>query len=252
MNLLLLSNTANYGSPPLQHCAPAVHKWLGIADQVLFVPYALADHDGYTERIAGAFHDIGVSASVVGLHQNADPRQAIRNAQAIFIGGGNSFRLLDTLYNLGLREIVSQRVRVDGLRYMGSSAGTNMACPTIRTSNDMPIVEPPSFEALGLVPFQINPHYQDPAEAPNLAHMGETRETRLNEFLEQNDVTVLGLREGTWLEVRGGSAKLGGEQGARVFERNHTREVPAGSNMTELMNTVARFDSLKLGEDEIT
>ena len=204
MRLLLLSNSTNHGSPYLGHAIDVVLEHLGGAE-LTFVPYALADHDAYEAKVAGALAPHGVA--VRGLHRAADPVAAIAEAEAVFVGGGNTFRLLRTLQRLGLVAPLAARVR-DGMPYMGASAGTNVAGASIRTTNDMPIVEPDSFAALGLVPLQLNPHYLD--ADPASTHQGETREQRLAEFLEENDATVLGLREGTWLAVDGTSATIGG------------------------------------------
>lgn len=159
----------------------------------------------------------------------------------MFVGGGNSFRLLSALYRTGLREALIKAV-AGGLPYMGAGAGTNMAAPSLRTTNDMPIVEPPSFETLGLVPFQINPHYLDPD--PASTHKGETREERLREFPEENDVPVLGLREGSWLRVEGERAVLGGERDARLFRRGaEPRELSVGAGLSELFAVRGEFDA---------
>lgn len=144
---------------------------------------------------------------VTGLHQASDLTTAVADAQAVFVGGGNSFRLLRTLTTLGLLEALRQAAQA-GVAYLGASAGTNLACPIIRTTNDMPIVEPGSLAALGLIPFQLNPHHLDPD--PHRPHQGETRSKRIEEFLEENDVPVLGLREGAWLRVSGSRAHLSG------------------------------------------
>ena len=152
------------------------------------------------------------------------------NADAIFTGGGNTFRLLKTLYERDLLDVIRTRVR-GGVPYIGSSAGTNIACPTIKTTNDMPIVFPPSFDALGLVDFQINPHYLDPDESST--HKGETREQRILEFLEENDTMVVGIREGSALRVENGMATLVGDKPARVFRRGRDpEEVPVGNAIT--------------------
>lgn len=152
---------------------------------------------------------------------------ALQGAEAIFIGGGNTFRLLKALYGYNLLGVIRERVG-NGMRYMGSSAGINVAGPTIRTTNDMPIVQPPSFDALGLVPFQLNPHYLD--ADPNSTHMGETREERLLQFLEENETPVIGLREGAILRIENGTSELLGAKGARIFRRKLTPvEVSAGS-----------------------
>ncbi|MFE2379472.1 dipeptidase PepE [Streptomyces sp. NPDC059398] len=239
MNLLLLSNSTQYGRGYLEHALDTVTGFLPQGARLAFVPYALADHDTYTARVRGALEPAGIS--VRGVHENGDPLAELAAADAVFIGGGNSFRLLSALYRTGLREAVRDAVR-GGLPYMGASAGTNMAAPTLRTSNDMPIVQPPSFDTLGLVPFQINPHYLDPD--PGSTHKGETRAERLAEFLEENDVPVLGLREGSWLRVDGPVATLAGERPGVLFTRGASaRELPVDSDVSGLLGTEPRFDS---------
>jgi dipeptidase E len=179
---------------------------------------------------------------LIGVHRAPEPRQAIEEAEAVFVGGGNTFRLLRSLQQLGLLEPVRRRVLEGSLRYMGASAGTNLACPTLRTTNDMPIVQPASFEAFGLVPFQVNPHYLD--AVPGSTHMGETRERRIEEFLEDNDVPVLGLREGAWLRRRGAQLRLDGLAGARLFRRGQPpQELEPGTDLSWLLDVPARFDS---------
>ncbi|WP_124276747.1 dipeptidase PepE [Streptomyces sp. ADI93-02] len=239
MNLLLLSNSTQYGRGYLEHALDTVTAFLPPEARLAFVPYALADHDAYTARVRAALEPSGIR--VRGVHENTDPVAELAASDAVFIGGGNSFRLLDALYRTGLREAVRDAAR-SGLPYMGASAGTNMAAPTLRTSNDMPIVQPPSFDALGLVPFQINPHYLDPD--PASTHKGETREERLTEFLEENDVPVLGLREGSWLRVREGAATVQGARPARLFARGaRPQELAAGTDVSWLLATEPRFGS---------
>ncbi|MER7409671.1 MULTISPECIES: dipeptidase PepE [Streptomyces] len=240
MKLLLLSNSSAPGRTYLDHARDAIAAHLTGVDELLFVPYALADHDGYTAKVAAFMDELGIR--VRGAHTADDPRTLVEAAQAVFIGGGNSFRLLKSLQERGLVEAVAARVRA-GVPYMGSSAGTNMACPTLRTTNDMPIVQPASFASLGLVPFQINPHYLDPS--PDSAHMGETREERLEQFLEENDVPVLGLREGTWLRRDGDTLTLDGvPSGARLFRAGaEPVEHTPGADLSELLATEPRFDS---------
>ncbi|WP_299530649.1 dipeptidase PepE [uncultured Streptomyces sp.] len=239
MNLLLLSNSTQYGCGYLEHALDTVKAFLPPDARLAFVPYALADHDTYTARVRDALEPAGIT--VRGVHEGTDPVGELASADAVFVGGGNSFRLLAALYRTGLRDALRERVR-DGLPYMGASAGTNMAAATLRTTNDMPIVQPPSFEALGLVPFQINPHYLDPD--PESTHKGETREERINEFLEENDVPVLGLREGSWLRVEGDRAQVQGARPARLFTRGApARELPAGSDVSDLLTAPARFDA---------
>ncbi|MFD0041100.1 dipeptidase PepE [Streptomyces anulatus] len=239
MNLLLLSNSTQYGCGYLEHALDTVTAFLPTNARLAFVPYALADHTAYTARVREALEPSGIT--VRGVHENTDPVAELAASDAVFIGGGNSFRLLGALYRTGLREAVRDAVR-GGLPYMGASAGTNMAAPTLRTSNDMPIVQPPSFETLGLVPFQINPHYLDPD--PASTHKGETREERLTEFLEENDVPVLGLREGSWLRVDGDRAHVRGARPARLFSRAaEPQELLPGSDVSRLLTTVPRFDT---------
>ncbi|MGY0023620.1 dipeptidase PepE [Streptomyces sp. YJ-C3] len=238
MNLLLLSNSTQYGRGYLAHALDTVTGFLPARARLAFVPYALADHDAYTAKVRGALGGAGIE--VHGVHEGGDPLGQLASADAVFIGGGNSFRLLSALYRTGLRDAVIKAVR-DGLPYMGASAGTNMAAPTLRTTNDMPIVQPPSFETLGLVPFQINPHYLDPD--PASTHKGETREERLTEFLEENDVPVLGLREGSWLRVAGERATVEGARDARLFRRGAAPlELAVGADVSELLKGEPRFD----------
>ena len=225
MQLLLLSNSATHNRPYLSHALDALTEILNGVDELVFVPYALADRDGYTSTVRKALQPIGVS--VVG-------PEALHEASAIFVGGGNTFRLVRALQVSGELDVIRDRVR-GGTPYVGSSAGTNIAAPTLRTSNDMPIVEPPSFETLGLVPFQINPHYLDPD--PDSAHQGETRELRITEFHEENDVPVLGIREGTWLRRRSDTLTLEGSAvGARLFRRGVApEEIAPGTDLSTLL-----------------
>jgi dipeptidase E len=237
--LLLLSNSAMPGRGYLEHALDAIAAFLGDCRIIHFAPYALADYEGYTTHVQVALEPLRVS--VVGLHRAGDARAALESADALFAGGGNSFRLLRALQRHGLLEPVRRRVEAGVLRYLGSSAGTNMACPSLRTTNDMPIVQPASFEAFGLLPFQINPHYLDPD--PHSTHMGETREQRIKEFLEENDVAVLGLREGAWLRRSGGLLRLRGETGARLFRRGaEPRELRPGADLSWLLDLPVRFD----------
>lgn len=239
MNLLLLSNSTQHGCGYLEHALDTVTAFLPSGARLAFVPYALADYTTYTARVRDALEPAGIT--VRGVHENADPVAELAASDAVFIGGGNSFRLLSALYRTGLREAVTDAVRA-GLPYMGASAGTNMAAPTLRTTNDMPIVQPPSFETLGLVPFQINPHYLDPD--PESTHKGETREERLTEFLEENDVPVLGLREGSWLRVNGRQARVQGARPARLFTRGAApQELAVGTDVSHLLTTAPRFDA---------
>jgi dipeptidase E len=214
MRLLLISNSTLHGSGYLDHAEAKIRAFLGETRRALFIPYALFDRDAYAGQARVRFEKMGFDLHTI--HQTADPRRAIEQAPALFIGGGNTFRLLDALQRLSLVEPIRRRVS-EGMLYVGSSAGSVVACPTIRTTNDMPIVQPASFDALGLVPFQINAHYLDPD--PRSTHMGETREVRLRQFHEENAVPVVGLREGTMLRVEKGSVLLQGVAAARIFRR---------------------------------
>lgn len=214
MRLLLISNSTLHGSGYLDHAAGEIADFLGNVKRVLFVPYALHDRDKYAASAQARFAQMGYELD--SIHTSNDPVQTVRDTEAIFIGGGNTFRLLKTLYDHDLLEPIRERVRA-GMPYIGSSAGSNVAAPTIKTTNDMPIVQPPSFEALGLVSFQINPHYLD--ADPNSTHKGETREERLVQFLEENETPVVGLREGAMLRIASGRVLLKGSSGARIFRR---------------------------------
>ena len=211
---LLISNSTMHGGGYLQHCEAQIRDFLGAQRKVLFVPYALHDHAGYASKAKAAFAELG--CEVTSAHEAADPAGSVADAQAVFVGGGNTFRLLKALYDTGLLGAIRRRA-LAGMPYIGSSAGTNVATVSIRTTNDMPIVMPPSFEALDLVPFQINPHYLDPDPASK--HMGETREERLRQFHEEHATPVLGLREGCMLRVEGPTATLLGTTDARLFRR---------------------------------
>jgi dipeptidase E len=212
--LVLLSTSTVFGTRYLEHAFTELRDALGNVSSVLFIPHALQDRDGYAAKARAAFEEMGYG--VDALHEAFDPRRAIERAEAIFCGGGNTFRLLKALHEIGVLPLIRRRV-AEGMVYSGASAGSNLACPTIRTTNDMPIVEPPSLDALSLVSFQINPHYVDPL--PGSTHMGETRETRIREFHEENEAPVVGLREGAILRVDGESVLLKGVAGARIFRR---------------------------------
>jgi dipeptidase E len=229
MNLLLLSNSTNAGRDYLEHAWPAVLAALDGVDELLFVPYALADRDAYTAKVRSAFAAHGVR--VHGVHDAIDPVAAVSEARAVFVGGGNTFRLLREVRRLGL-DVALRSHAAAGRLYMGASAGTNLSAPSIRTTNDMPIVFPESFEALGLVPFQINCHYLD--ADPRSTHNGETREVRLREYLEENEIPVVALREGTWIRLATDTAVIGGEAvdptrgPALLFRRDEPAQEIAG------------------------
>jgi dipeptidase E len=230
VRLLLISTSTVHGTGYLEHALPELRDFLGATGRVLFIPFALKDRDAYAARARQAFGSIG--RELDSLHEAGDAAAAIERAEAVFCGGGNTFRLLKELYERDALAPLRRRA-LAGLPYSGASAGSNLACPTIRTTNDMPIVEPPSLAALGLVPFQINPHYLDPDPASK--HMGETRETRLREFHEENQTPVVGLREGALLRVEDGGVWLKGLAGARIFRRG---EAPVERQ------PVARLDDL--------
>jgi dipeptidase E len=212
--ILLISNSTIHGRGYLDHAEAEIKSVLGAARRVLFFPYALHDRDGYAAKARERFAAMGYELS--SAHSASDPRQAVAATDAIFIGGGNTFRLLKTLQDLELIDPIQQRIR-EGAPYVGSSAGSNVAGRTIKTTKDMPIVQPRSFDALGLVPFQISPHFQDPD--PSSTHMGETQEERIVQFLEENETPVLGMREGAWVRAGKGTVILGGVNGARIFRR---------------------------------
>jgi len=231
--LLLISNSTLHGSGYLDHAEGEIRDFLGELNHVLFVPFALLDRDKYTATARARFQKMGYE--LTSIHSAANPAQAVKETDAMFIGGGNTFRLLKALYDFDLLDVIRERVDA-GMPYIGSSAGSNMACPTIRTTNDMPIVQPASFNALGLVPFQINPHYLDPD--PNSRHMGETREERIIQFLEENETPVVGLREGAMLRIENGETMLRGSTGARIFRRGlEPLEISPGAKLNELLSS---------------
>ena len=236
--LLLISNSTLYGSDYLDHAEGEIRDFLRGIKRVLFVPFALYDRDEYTDLARGRFQ--AMEFDLASVHEVPDARGAILDAEAIFIGGGNTFRLLKALYDFDLLLPIRQRL-AEGMLYVGSSAGSNVACPTIKTTNDMPIVQPPSFDALALVPFQINPHYLD--ADPDSTHMGETREKRISQFLEENATPVVGLREGAMLRVEQGAVELRGRSGARVFRRGcEAVEVEPGAILNDLISPVPQGD----------
>jgi dipeptidase E len=217
MKVLLVSNSTVYGRDYLDHVEEEIRIFLGEGKHVLFFPFALFDHDAYAAKAKARFATMGYT--VESAHRTANPQKAIEETDAIFIGGGNTFRLLKALQNLELIEPIRRKVS-SGAPYIGSSAGSNVAGPTIKTTKDMPIVQPRSFDSLGLVSFQISPHYLDPD--PDSHHMGETQEERILQFLEENDTPVVGMREGAWLLVQNDSVTLKGITGARIFRRNRS------------------------------
>jgi dipeptidase E len=232
--LLLISNSTLHGSGYLDHAEGEIRDFLRDINRVLFVPYALYDRDAYANMARERFKAMGYQLDSV--HEVSDTRRAVNDAEVVFIGGGNTFRLLKALYDFDLLLPIRQRV-AEGIPYIGSSAGSNVSCPTIKTTKDMPIVQPPSFEALALVSFQISPHYLDPD--PNSTHMGETQEERIIQFLEENSTPVVGLREGAMLRVEEGAILLKGISGARIFRRGYDPvEIEPGEKLDHLVSPV--------------
>ena len=232
---MLLSNSYAPGRGALEHAMEALAGFFAGSREVLFVPYAGSDPDGYTEAMGDILGKLDVR--VTGAHTTADPVTALADVDAVFVGGGNAFRLLREVQQNGLLAAIGDRARA-GMPYLGVSAGANLACPTIRTTNDMPVVQPMSLAALGLVPFQVNPHY------PVGGLEREWRDGRLAEFLEENDVPVLGLCEGSWLRVSGTRATLGGAAGGRLLVRGRApRDVQPGADLSALLDTTPRYDS---------
>ncbi len=229
--LLLISNSTLYGGGYLDHAEKEIRDFLGAVTRVLVVPFAQHDRDAYAASARQRLETMGYELDSV--HEAPDPKQAIEAAETVFIGGGNTFRLLKGLYDFDLLQPIRRKVAA-GLPYIGSSAGSIVACPTLKTTKDMPIAQPPSFDALALVSFQISPHYLDPD--PNSTHMGETQEERINQFLEENDAPVVGLREGTMLRVEQGAILLKGITAARVFRRGYSPvEIEPESNLGALL-----------------
>lgn len=240
--LMLMSNSDSPGRGALQHAMDALSQLFVGCRDVLFVPYACGDHeqDAYTEAMREIL--AALDLRVTGAHRAADPLKALAEADAVFVGGGNSFRLLRAVQRNGLLPAIQERVRA-GMPYLGVSAGANLACPTISTTNDMPIVQPATLQALDLIPFQLNPHYPDARREGLPAR--RARDERLEEFLEDNDVPVLGLCEGSWLRVRRGThALLDGDTGARLFTREReTREFEPGDDLSHLLRAKPRYDT---------
>lgn len=232
-NIIIASTSTIHGSGYLEYILDELTLLYKDTEEILFVPYARPSgitHDAYTEIATKAF--IKINKRVVGLHAFKNPVEAVQNAQGIFVGGGNTFVLTNMLYKNNLINVLSQVIN-KGTPYLGTSAGSNICGLTIRTTNDMPIVYPPSFDALKLVSFNINPHYLDPDSKSK--HMGETRETRIKEFHKFNTQPVVGLREGSWLQVKNNTITLKGNLSARIFEVNKTPyEVETGTKLNDL------------------
>ncbi|WP_438972616.1 dipeptidase PepE [Polaribacter sp.] len=216
--MIIASTSTLYGSNYLEYLLPTLSTFFANVATVLFIPYARPggiSYDSYTKLVQQAFSSIDIK--VKGIHEYENPREALKKAKAIFTGGGNTFELVNQLYKNDilnpLKEVIEQ-----GVPYLGTSAGSNICGVNMKNTNDMPIVYPPSFKTLGCIPFNINAHYLDPIEGNT--HMGETRETRIKEFHVCNETAVLGLREGSWLEVIDETITLKGNYTARLFEKN--------------------------------
>ncbi len=232
-NVIIASTSTVHGSGYLDYILEELEVFFKNASNILFIPYARPNgisHTDYTQKVAEAFAKI--NKTVKGINEFENPIEAVNQAQAIFIGGGNTFVLTYQLYKNNLIEPLQKAIK-NGTPYLGTSAGSNVCGLTIKTTNDMPIVYPPSFNALAIVPFNINPHYLDPDS--NSTHMGETRETRINEFHHFNTQPVIGLREGSWLRVNGHSVILKGSLKARIFEYNKPPyEIETGTELKGL------------------
>src|SRR6202048_3190967 len=229
--LLLISNSTPHGSGYLDHAEKEIRDFVGDRSRVIFVPFAVHDWKAYAGKAHERFRDMGLALTSV--HDLSNMGRAIAEAELIFVGGGNTFRLLKRLYDHDLLDPIRGRVAV-GTPYIGASAGAIVAGPTLKTTKDMPVVQPPSFEALGLVLFQISPHYLDPDRSST--HMGETQEERIMQFLEENEELVVGLREGSILRVEDSTVTLKGPNAARIFRRGEKPvEATPGSNLCALL-----------------
>ena len=216
--IIIASTSTVHGSSYLAYLLPTLQSFFKDKSEVLFIPYARPSgisYDEYTKIAQKAFAEINIK--VKGIHEFNNAKDAVLNAEGIFVGGGNSFELVNRLYKNDIISSIQKAVN-SGTPYLGTSAGSNICGPTMMTTNDMPIVYPPSFETLNLIPYNINPHYLDPD--PNSTHKGETRETRINEFHVFNNTVVVGLREGSWLAVAANKITLKGNLTARIFQQN--------------------------------
>jgi dipeptidase E len=217
-NIIIASTSTLHGGDYLDYLLPELSVHFKDCKTILFIPYARPSgitHKEYTSKVALAFAKI--KKEVKGIHEYEDAENAINNAEGIFTGGGNTFLLVTQLYKNKIMKSLADAVK-GGIPYLGSSAGSNICGLSMQTTNDMPIIYPPSFQTLGLVPFNLNPHFLDPDHQSK--HMGETRETRINEFHSFNSAPVLGLREGSWLDVKGSKIILKGNLSARLFRQN--------------------------------
>lgn len=232
-NIIIASTSTLHGGEYLEYLLPELSIHFKNCKTILFIPYARPSgisHEEYTGKAAAAFSKINIS--VKGIHEFKDPIAAIENAEGIFTGGGSTFVLVNELYKNNILSILSQTVK-NGTPYLGTSAGSVICGLSMQNTNDMPIVYPPSFQTMGLIPFNINAHYLDPDLQSK--HMGETRETRIKEFHAYNSIPVLGLREGSWLDVKGGRILLKGNLKALLFRQNRTpEEIESESDLSTL------------------
>jgi len=233
INAILASTSTLHHQDYLEYLIPHLPELYDNIKEVLFIPYARPggiSHKEYTAKASEAFLKVGIK--IKGIHEFENPVKAVQEARGIFTGGGNTFLLVSELYRNKVMNVIRESVK-NGTPYMGTSAGTNIGGLNMQTTNDMPIVYPPSFQTLSLVPFNINPHYLDPD--PNSEHKGETRETRIKEFHGINSQAVVGLREGSWLELNDNKVTLKGDLPARVFKKDKLPyEIETGTDLTDL------------------
>ncbi|WP_062053045.1 dipeptidase PepE [Aquimarina longa] len=233
INCIIASTSTLHGSGPLEYILDTLSDLYINTDEILFIPYARPggiSHDQYTIGIHNIFKKI--NKKIVSIHMFSDPIKAIKDAKGIYTGGGNTFLLVDQLYRNNVIDPLKEAIH-SGTPYLGTSAGSNICGLNMKTTNDMPIVYPPNFKTLSIVPFNINPHYLDPD--PDSTHKGETRETRIKEFHNFNSQPVVGLREGSWLRVHNNEIILHGNLSARIFEKDKTPyEIETGSSLSKL------------------
>ena len=231
MNIIIASTSTVYGGQYLDYLKVELTKHFAAVNKIVFIPYARPSgltYDAYTNIARRFFEQININ--VKGIHEYDAPQKALLQAEGIFTGGGNTFVLVKTLYEQNLMPILKDKI-LSGTPYLGTSAGSNITGQTMQTTNDMPIVAVPSYKTLGIFPFNINPHYLDPAPEL-LKHMGETRDTRLKEYLHFNTTPVVALREGSWIEAKKDQYLLKGKEPARVyFGLEDIREIPSGTDL---------------------
>jgi len=232
-SIIIASTSTLHEGSYLEYLLPTLKEHFKNCKSILFIPFARPggiSHNDYTEKVAQVFEPINIS--VKGIHEFENAADAIKNAEGIFTGGGNTFLLVTQLYKQNIMQLLSETVK-SGTPYLGTSAGSNICGLSMQTTNDMPIIYPPSFQTLGLIPFNLNPHYLDPDLQSK--HMGETRETRIKEFHAFNAIPVLGLREGSWLEVKDDKITLKGNLTARLFKQNQVAvELETESDLSDL------------------